>query len=234
MKILAVLLAVLLIAPACLADTLRHLLVNQGIPLSSFQESELQENVEELMVSDAKSTVLTYWVLKDKQLPSPLSFVIYDRPSGLVLRKDLQLSESNDCGRQPDGISFIEEFIVLSSSLTPSAECLQLFDKKLQLHSTLYGFGPVLVAPGQIVMIENMIHFAPVHPERLQLVDLHSGAIQELYPPKNDQAREHLAGEHARHMPSKELCMRMNDPCAPTSRFSAAWKSCDKPAQHLL
>ncbi len=93
MKILAVLLAVLLIAPACLADTLRHLLVNQGIPLSSFQESELQENVEELMVSDAKSTVLTYWVLKDKQLPSPLSFVIYDRPSGLVLRKDLQLSE---------------------------------------------------------------------------------------------------------------------------------------------
>jgi len=173
MKILAVLLAVLLIAPACLADTLRHLLVNQGIPLSSFQESELQENVEELMVSDAKSTVLTYWVLKDKQLPSPLSFVIYDRPSGLVLRKDLQLSESNDCGRQPDGISFIEEFIVLSSSLTPSAECLQLFDKKLQLHSTLYGFGPVLVAPGQIVMIENMIHFAPVHPERLQLVDLH-------------------------------------------------------------
>ncbi len=141
---------------------------------------------------------------------------------------------SNDCGRQPDGISFIEEFIVLSSSLTPSAECLQLFDKKLQLHSTLYGFGPVLVAPGQIVMIENMIHFAPVHPERLQLVDLHSGAIQELYPPKNDQAREHLAGEHARHMPSKELCMSMNDPCAPTSRFSAAWKSCDKPAQHLL
>ncbi|HLH34011.1 MAG TPA: hypothetical protein VKX41_05010, partial [Alloacidobacterium sp.] len=67
-----------------------------------------------------------------------------------------------------------------------------------------------------------------------QLVDLHSGAIQELYPPKNDQAREHLAGEHARHMPSKELCMSMNDPCAPTSRFSAAWKSCDKPAQHLL
>jgi hypothetical protein len=209
------LLGILIIAPLCPAETLRHLLTSHGIPLTSFQESELSENVEGQAASNAQIIVLAYEFLKDKLLVVSLHMVSYNRASGAVIRRDLQVSETDICGQQLDGISFLEEFIQLSTSITPSAECLLLLDKNLQLRHTLYGFGAVLIAPGQIVMTENMIHFAPVHPERLQLVDLHSGATKELYPPKNDQAREQLANEHAKRMPSKEICMRMNDPCDP-------------------
>ena len=88
-----------------------------------------------------------------------------------------------------------------------------MLDGRLAQKTTLYGFSPKLVAPNQVVLIEDMIHFSPVHPERLQLADLKQGTTTELYPPQQDVMRAKLARENAAHMPTRDVCMKMNDPC---------------------
>ena len=88
--------------------------------------------------------------------------------------------------------------------------------KDLKLVNTLYGFDEHQVGPGQVVYIENMIHFAAQHPERLRLADLRTGETNELYPIKGDSLRAQFVELHAQHMPDKEDCQQNNDPCNPS------------------
>ncbi len=197
------------------ADTLKQLLQSQKIPLSAFQELELNESVSGVGADQKDLAFLAYQQVKNNTLTGPLHLVIYSHATAAIRRKDLPVSDTGVCPGSPDHIQFIDEFILYSSSLSPSAECLLVLDRNLRLRKTLYGFGPLQIAPGQIVFIENMVHFSPVHPERLQFADLRTGATTELYPPKDDALRARLASENAAHMPSDETCMRMNDPCKP-------------------
>ena len=102
---------------------------------------------------------------------------------------------------------------LVSFHITPSAETILVITNNLKLAATLYGFDVREVFPGKVVFIEDMIHFAPVSPERLELADLHTGARTELYPPRGDTLRAAFAREHAIHMPPSAICTRMNDPC---------------------
>jgi hypothetical protein len=194
------------------AETLKQVLLAKQIPITSFQESELNQNVQSLAAIHNETVFLAY---NAEPFVGPIHLAAYDRKSDAMLRSDLQVDRTDVCYRGAVEVSFVAEFILLSTSVSPSAECLFVLDDKLQRRQTLYGFSPVEVAPEQIVLIEDMIHFAPVHPERLQLADLRSGATEELYPPKNDLLRAELAREHAKHMPSEQTCARMNDPCEP-------------------
>lgn len=197
------------------AQTLKEFLVGQQIPIASFSKAELGQTVEFLAAIHDETVFLAYQARKDDLLVGPTHLATYDRNSGAVLRKDLEVDNADICSGGADGVAFFGEFTLLSASESPSAECIFVLDDKLQRLRTLYGFDPVLIAPGQVVIIENMIHFAPVHPEKLQFNDLRSGLNTELYPPKNDALRAKLAAENAAHMPSQETCTRMNDPCDP-------------------
>ncbi len=95
-----------------------------------------------------------------------------------------------------ESIYLIGEFTLVSTSVSPSAECMFVFNKELRPLQTLFGFGPVEVEPHQIVFIEYMIHFAPVHPERLQLADLLTGKTAELYPHQRRCSSYRLITEH--------------------------------------
>lgn len=92
-----------------------------------------------------------------------------------------------------------------------------LVNDNLRLVGSLYGFGLVEVASEQIVYIEDMIHFAPVHPERLQFSDLRSGATYELYPPKGDRIRADFAGRNQVLMAANKDCHSENGTCDPDS-----------------
>jgi hypothetical protein len=136
-------------------------------------------------------------------------------PDHPVLRSTLPTSPDDMCGGSVLGFDFFGVYTLVSTHINPSAGCLLILDTDLKLVHTLYGFDPVEVAPEGIVIIENMIHFAPVHPERLQFADLATGKMQELYPPKGDVLRAKLARENKREMPSHDTCARMDDPCNP-------------------
>jgi hypothetical protein len=140
--------------------------------------------------------------------------VRYDKKRGVLLKFD-EIDKTNNCYGSIVGVTVADSFTLLSIHLSPSAECVFVLDDQFAQKAVLYGFGPKPVAPNQVLLIEDMIHFAPVHPERLQLVDLKLGTKTELYPPKGDAMRAKLASENAAHMPTQSICMKMNDPCDP-------------------
>jgi hypothetical protein len=136
-----------------------------------------------------------------------------NRQSGTTMIGALQLRGNGVCAGQPGDISLVSGLILLDDEISPSAACLLVVDPELRLSHTLYGFNPEEVEPGHVVLTENMIHFAPVHAERLQFADLVSGRTRELYPPQGDRLRAELAGRNQATMPSEEVCARLDDPC---------------------
>jgi hypothetical protein len=152
---------------------------------------------------------------KDNLLTGDPQLIQFSRDSGAVSLSEVKPENADLCCGSPNDVEMIGGYVVLSFHFNPSAATMLVLGEDLKLVTTLYGFDVHEAAPGQLVFIENMIHFAPVHPERLQLADLRSGRRTELYPPKGDAMRSAFAREHARRMPAPSVCAQMNDPCQP-------------------
>jgi len=210
--IAALLFAVL---PCCSQTTLREQLQHAGIPDSSFSKAELDEIVDGVSANKDRYVYFAYLRTKGEMLAGYPLVLRYDQKTGAILRSKLQPDKKDECCGAPDGIDFADDYLLLSFHDNPSASSVLALDNKLQLVEILYGFGTYQIAPDQVVLTENMMHFAPVHPERLEFVDLRTGATKELYPPKGDALRERFAREHEMHMPSEEICRQLNDPCDP-------------------
>ncbi len=202
------------LALPCCGITLRQFLSDQSIPAESFSKAELEAEIQGLATKHGEQTIAAIQHLSGELLIGPIDLVEYE-PDHPVLRSTLPTDPDGMCGGSVLGFDFVDGYTLVSTHINPSAECLLILDNNLKLANTLYGFDPVEVARDSILIIENMIHFAPVHPERLQLTDLLTGKTQELYPPKGDLLRTKLARENKRQMPSQATCMQTNDPCNP-------------------
>ena len=210
--------AVLLLAvlPCRSQTTLREQLQSGGIPASSFSKAELDEIVDGVSANKGQYVYFAYLRTKGEMLTGYPHLLRYDQNTGAILRSELQLDKDDECCGAPDGIELVDDYILLSFHYNPSASSAVVLDQRLKMVELFYGFWIRRVAPNQIVMIEDMMHFAPVHPERLEFVDLHTGAARELYPPKGDVLRKHFAHENEIHMPSEEICQQLeNDLCDP-------------------
>jgi hypothetical protein len=139
----------------------------------------------------------------------------YESGSCKLARKELAIGDEENCCGSPLGISFTNTFELFEFHLSPSASITIVADSELKPQEILHGFGARQVAPDEVVFTENMIHFAPAHPERIMLANLRTGAARELYPPKGDKLRAAFARDHEAKMPSQEVCVKMNDPCSP-------------------
>jgi hypothetical protein len=212
-QILGAFLASCLAAASCSAETLRELLVSAHVPVSSFSDAELQQTVQGITKSDDHRTFVAYQELKSDRLAGVPHLISYSQTSLSVLRANFRMDETDVCAGSIGEIRFAGGFKLLSTEISPSAECLLVVSDDLKTQHVFYGFSPVEVSPGLIVLIENMIHFAPVHPERLQLASLRDGKTLELYPVQGDALRAQLITEHAKHLPTPDECARMNDPC---------------------
>lgn len=212
-RFLETLVSFCMIAAPCRAESLKELLVANHVPLALLGEAELAQTVQGYGQSNEKQVIVAYQKLDRNSFVGPPRLVKYDKTSGAVIRSKRYMDENDVCSGSVGDIYFIGEFTLFSTHLSPSAACLLVLGKDLALRQTLYGFGPIEVAPHLIVITENLRHFAPVHPERLQLANLRTGITSEVYPPKNDALRGQLTSEHAKHMPPEQICARMNDPC---------------------
>ena len=214
MRALVLIVALLLALPAS-GETLREFLKANAIPANSFSKSELDEEINGAAGGHGPLTIAVYVRIQGDVVAGDPRLVRFDKASGAVERAEVKPEDEDLCCGSPDDIAWIGDYAVLSFHINPDAEAVLVVGKDLKLVTTLYGFDVREVAPGQVVFIENMVHFAPVHPERLAFADLASGKTIELYPPKGDALRSAFAREHAKHMPPKAACEKMNDPCTP-------------------
>lgn len=209
------LITVLIVALTSPAETLRDVLKSNGVPESAFSRAELDGSVNAAAAAKNNRVLVVYLRLDNNGLIGNPQLVQFKRDSGALVRSGVKPEDEDRCCGSPDGVEFVGDFAILSFHINPSAATMLVLDKDLKLVTTLYGFDVREVVPGQLLFIENMIHFAPVHPERLQLADLRTGKRMELYPPRGDALRAEFAREHAKHMPPPSTCMQMNDPCKP-------------------
>lgn len=183
---LAVLVFSACIAVSCSAQILRDALQKSGIPSDSFSSTELAQTVNSI---NSGSSVLT--------------------------RYELRVDERDRCCGSPLAIDFTRDYLLISFHDTPSASTVLVTDGQLRLIGVLYGFDFHEVGPDQVVYIENMVHFAPQHPERLRFADLRTGKTEELYPLEGDPLRAAFARANEAHMPAQVACRQGNDPCNP-------------------
>jgi hypothetical protein len=123
----------------------------------------------------------------------------------------LHVDEDAECCGAPDGFSFVDDYLLLSFHYNPSASSVVVLDQRLKMVELFYGFDILRVAPNQIVVAEDMMHFAPIHPERLQYIDLNTGASLEIYPLTNDALRNRFVDDYPKRAP--EVCNRTPELC---------------------
>lgn len=195
-------------------ETLQEFLNAHGISTRSLSSADLAQVVVPAGFAESPQWSVAAWSLPGTAVGTwPLHLIRVDRESGATVHGDIQIAADDACAGSLVDVQLVGQFTLLSTNISPSAECLLVVDASLRLRHTLYGFGAEEVEPGRIVLIEDMVHFAAVHPERMQLADLATGKTTELYPPKDDALRTQLARRNAAAMPSREVCVRMNDPC---------------------
>jgi hypothetical protein len=198
------------------AQTLREELQKAGIPVSSFSSAELVQGVNAANAQKDASIYLIYMRVDARNrftgFPQAVRF---EHGSGKVVRRELVVHDEEICCGSPLGIAFTHNYQLFEFHVTPSASVTIVADGELKPVEMLYGFGVREVAPDQVIFTENMVHFAPAHPERIMLANLRTGAARELYPPRGDALRVAFARDHEAKMPPQTVCAAMNDPCDP-------------------
>jgi hypothetical protein len=206
----------LFLTGSCAAQnpTLKDLLDQNGIPTQSFSASELAKEVDGGTGAKDDLSMVAYAVRQGESLTGEIGLVRYDAATQKLDRKTMDFKDDDLCGGSPLGVQFLGRFAWLSLHFNPSANCLLALDEQLTVQAKVFGFSLTEVAPDQLIFTEGMMQFAPIHAERLQLIDLRSRTALELYPPEHDALRKRFEAEHEKHMPPKNICAtNQNDYC---------------------
>lgn len=217
MRVFLVAVAAVLFGGAPLSgQTLREFLAEYRIPTSSVPSTALGQKVLPGTIAQSPRWLVVSWSLPGAAMRTwPLHLIRMNRQTGVAQAGELRLNGSDACAGSLVGITLVDDFVLVETHVNPSAECVLVLDPSLRLRLTLHGFEPRAVEPGRIVLIESMLRSAAVHPERLQWVDLASGKMSELYPPKDDPFRTQIMERSQARMPAREVCAQNNDPCDP-------------------
>jgi hypothetical protein len=195
--------------------TLREQLRQAGIPETSFSKAELDEVVDGTSTSQDQKIYFVYVRSKGEALTGYPHLVRYDESGRATLRSDLVPEKVEYCCGAPDGFDLTQDYLLISFHESPSANTVLVVDHQLRLIEDLYGFDFHEVGLDQVVFIEDMVHFAPQHQERVAFVDLRNGEARELYPPKGDPLRSAFTRVNQEHMPPKKACIETDNPCMP-------------------
>jgi hypothetical protein len=112
------------------------------------------------------------------------------------------------------GISERDGVIAIDTHINPSAGCVLILNRDLSFSAGLWGWvlGSI---NGQLIVQEDMVHFAPTHSARLFVYDPHRKKATHIYPPENDPARQEFSAALRRFLPSDEWCKQANHACDP-------------------
>ena len=161
-------------------------------------------------------------------LTPPLYVLRYDKDTQQWYRrefKDGEVKASFTAGLTPiqkpvtldclgsASISAAPDLLLVSTHLSPSAECTMVLGPDLRLVSAFSGW-KVAALGSEIVVERSEVHFRATHPLRLALLHLSTGSERDLFPPVNDRLREQFQQRLAA-LRNDDWCREHNASCDP-------------------
>lgn len=105
-------------------------------------------------------------------------------------------------------VNSTESYLILGGHFSPSAGCTWVFDRNLNRVSMFAAVSTQTLQPQTLLVTDATIHFAPVHPLRVRIVDLASNTTQVIYP---TQAEGKLRAQFRKQL-GEALLKCENDP----------------------
>ena len=221
MKASRFLIAVVLLAGVSHSETFREVLQQKKIPLNAFSEPELAATVASGLTADMGNTVaLVYPTRSEADTPGPpLHVVVYDRSAEKLTRRlifssqrasDPQAEISDVCFGPVLGLSEQDGNLLFTTRIDPSAGCTVVLNPELWVSQTVMGWPMAKLGASRALVEEDMVHAAAIHSGRLEILDLLTGKLQEVYPPEPDPLRLKFSRELRQHATADSPCVSCN------------------------
>ena len=110
-------------------------------------------------------------------------------------------------------VSAVAESLLVSTHVSPSAECTMVLGSDLRLVAAFSGW-KVAALGSEIVVERSEVHFSPTHPLRLAVLDVATGHERDLFPPVNDGFRKQFQQRLAA-LRNDKWCREKNASCDP-------------------
>ncbi len=219
------------LSPILRGETLGAVLASNKLSPNLISENDRQQPITSFAVSTENSRFLLAYYDDDGSggLPPVLHVLRYDRQTEDLRRTDLHGIEipfqivhevmtqvSSNCMGSALNISEKAGLIIIHTHINPSAGCALILTSDLGFIAGLGG-GLLATIDGNIIFVENTIHFAPTHPARISAYNLQQKKLTSIYPMENDPARKQFSSELQNHLAPSSNCREQNITCDPES-----------------
>jgi hypothetical protein len=212
----------LFVSYAQFAETLRDVLLRNHIPTTNLTKKELDSKVSSGAEQQFDgSVVLAYPSEKDGGMLPPLHVIRFDRANHRVLHRELsseQIGGNDECFGSVLEISEFAGRLFVVTHINPSASCTLMLDAaRLTWQKSYLGWPVAHLGQTAIVLEEDQVQFAPVHPLRLRIIGVATKTDLEIFPPGNDPLRKEFSAALKEPLPDRKWCEENNNPCDPAN-----------------
>jgi len=222
------------LSPILRGETLGAVLSANKLSPNLIPENDRQQPITSFAVSTENSRFLLAYYDDNGSggLPPVLHVLRYDRQTEDLRRTDLNGIEipiqivhevmtqvSSNCMGSALNISEKVGLIIIHTHINPSAGCALILTSDLGFIAGLGG-GVLATIDGNIIFVENTIHFAPTHPARVSAYNLQQKKLTPIYPMENYSARKQFSSELQNHLP------KVSQPISNTYRQRERAKFC--------
>lgn len=225
--------AKIMLAAVCLAifsgtssaATLREVIATSDAPPDLRPLANLDRDITSYSVLDNPQWFAVAYYLQgsSEALEGPLFVDRYQRSTRqwrfAAFSRDQTSTRASDCLGSASGLDAAADSFLLTTHITPSAECVLVLSTDLAVRTTLYGWPLATLADGSIVYHRSQIHFAPVHAAEIAVFNRKTGRSYTIYPSKPYQAvrQAEIATLTAFFDQHLDWCNQHNQPCDPES-----------------
>lgn len=172
--------------------SLRELFVKEGVPIFHASESDLDKRISsgDAIESSIGRILVYYAIPRDGKTLGNSFYVFRKDKSGWLGGKMNWPGTSND-GRfacQGGSISVAVQggYVLIHGHLTPSAGCTLVLDQQLAPIRSFDNIGTTFVGGENFAVTGANIHFAPVHPLKIWILNMETGEKESVYPVANE------------------------------------------------
>ena len=208
-------------------ETLAEALRRESIPFPPVSIPHLDSQITSYAtLNDDQEFLIAYYLLaRRNELRTPLFVTGFNKKTGRWRHKSLADIKVKAFEERPEeleadclgsvlSIQRSRGRFYLDLHLSPSAGCLLILSRDLDVWQALGGWTNAFFKSGLLVFSGNMVHFACVHPGTLFLYDPAERKSEQIYPPKNDRLRNAYSARLEKVI-SPEQCAQSNCACDP-------------------
>jgi hypothetical protein len=208
---------------AASADSLRAVIAKSDAPPDARPVANLDREITSYSVLDTESVLaIAYYLQGDSPgLEEPLFVDRYDRKArqwrSAAFSREQRAAGGSDCLGSAVGLESSGDSFLLSTHISPSAECTLVLSTDLAVRAALYGWPEASLADGSIVYQRSQIHFAPFHAAEIAVYSRKTGRSYTIYPSKPYQAERQaeITKLTAFFDAHQDWCNQHNHPCDP-------------------